>query len=354
VFDSLLPKLDATRGLIIDLRYNGGGSEPLALEISGCFLDEERTYAMTQYRNGPDHDDLSPAHSQRCRPRDPLRYAGPVVVLQGQRTMSSAESFVLMLSQCPQVVTMGDRTAGSSGNPRQLDAGQGITVNLPRWNHLDASGKPFDAIGISPDVTIEAAQEEFTDERDPVLTAALERLRSVDPTEVEVLQLRPGAVRSEERPQVVKVSPAMGATDVDPVTEVRIRFDQPMNPAEFFLEWTAARNEVLPEPGFRMRAEAYYDADKYEFTFPVTLTSGSMHRLQLPEERLIAGSSLFKNFRSLQGSAAAPHRWHFQTRGATGDVAAPASQVTAIDPPATSRVSAFTSHADQVRSPGLT
>lgn len=156
---------------------------------------------------------------------------------------------------------MGDRTAGSSGNPRQLDAGQ---------------------------------------------------------------------------------SPAEGATDVDPVTEVRIRFDRPMNPAEFFLEWNAARNDVLPEPGFRMRAEAYYDPDKYEFTFPVTLTSGSMHRLQLPEEHLFGSSSLFRSFRSLEGSAAATHRWEFQTRGATADAAKLASQVTAIEPPATSRVSAFT------------
>lgn len=91
--------------------------------------------------------------------------------------MSSAEAFVLMLAACPHVTTMGDRTAGSSGNPRQLDVGAEIIVNLPRWIPRDASGKSFDTVGIQPDIPVKTTPEEFTRTADPVLSAALKRLR---------------------------------------------------------------------------------------------------------------------------------------------------------------------------------
>jgi carboxyl-terminal processing protease len=229
-FNDALEKMSQTRGLILDLRYNGGGSEPLGLEIAGSFLDRERIYAKSQYRNGPRHTDLGIPQSRVCQPKDPWHYVAPVIVLQGQRTMSSAESLVLMLSQGPEVTTMGDRTAGSSGNPRSVDAGAGITANLPRWNDLDAEGKPFDAIGIPPDVVVDTTTASFSDQDDIVLAAALKRLRAAKKFEGTALRLRPGARHPNERPRVVEVSPARGAVGIDPVTEIRIRFDRPMDP----------------------------------------------------------------------------------------------------------------------------
>ena len=111
--------------------------------------------------------------------------------------MSSAESFALALAQCPQVTTMGDRTAGSSGNPRRVEAGAGIVVNLPRWIDMDPQGKPIDVVGIPPRVKITAQPADFQGENDPVLAAALKNLRSRPEKEMpkpgSVLQRRPGA-----------------------------------------------------------------------------------------------------------------------------------------------------------------
>ena len=177
-FDAVLEKMQDTKGLILDLRYNGGGSEPLGQQITGRFIDKPRVYSLSQFRSGPKHTDLTEKTRRTCEPAGPWRYVGPVAVLQGQKTMSSAESFALMLAQCPQATTMGDRTAGSSGNPRQIQAGAGIVVNLPRWIDMDPDGKPIDFVGISPKIKVDAKPKDFGGDRDPVLSAALEHLRT--------------------------------------------------------------------------------------------------------------------------------------------------------------------------------
>jgi hypothetical protein len=182
VFDEVLAHIIDTKGMIVDLRFNGGGSETLARQVAGRFCDQEYVYSLSQYRSGPRHSDLSPKYERKCGPSGPWYYTGPVVVLQGQKTMSSAESFVFMLAQCPQVTTLGDRTAGSSGNPRRVDAGAGIVANLPRWLDMGPDGRPIEKVGIDPEIRVDAKPEEFTKENDPVLAAALEHLRGLRET----------------------------------------------------------------------------------------------------------------------------------------------------------------------------
>ncbi|WP_298867551.1 S41 family peptidase [uncultured Gimesia sp.] len=176
-FETVLKQMKETRGLILDVRRNGGGSEPLGRKMAEYFVDHPVVYAMHQYRNGPKHTDLGARQKRTFSPNGNWYYRGPVVVLQGERTMSSAEAFVLMLGQCPNVTTMGDRTAGSSGNPRQINAGAGIVINLPRWIALDSNGKAFEGVGIQPDIEVKASRNEFMKKQDPVLDTALKRLR---------------------------------------------------------------------------------------------------------------------------------------------------------------------------------
>lgn len=177
--DHALERMAETWALVVELRFNGGGGEDLAQQIAGRFVDRERVYSSSQYRNGPDLDDLGPRNDRSVAPRGPWRYEAPVVLLQGRKTMSSAESMALMFAQCPQVTTMGDLTAGSSANPRRVELACGITVNQPRWLDRDPDGNPVEHVGIAPEKRIEAEPQDFDDEHDPVLEAALEQLRKI-------------------------------------------------------------------------------------------------------------------------------------------------------------------------------
>lgn len=176
VFDEVLTKLADCKGLIVDLRFNGGGQEDIAASIASRFVDQKRVYSVDQFRIGPKHDQLGPKLERTIEPRAP-RWEQPVVCLQGQKTFSSAESMALMFAQCPQVTTMGDKTGGSSGAPRTLELEGGIKVNLPRWIDMDPAGNPIENVGVAPKVQIDAKPAEFTAVKDPVLDAALEFLR---------------------------------------------------------------------------------------------------------------------------------------------------------------------------------
>ena len=176
-FDSALESISDTTGLIVDLRFNGGGDETLGQRIAGRFLAKEAVYSKNQYRNGKKHKNLGKKLSRKFEPRGPWRYQAPVVLLQGQKTMSSAESTALMFAQCKTVTTLGDRTAGSSANPRRLELPGDIIVNLPRWIDLDPKGKPIDGVGVEPDVVSPANNPSHFKQGDPVFEQALTLLR---------------------------------------------------------------------------------------------------------------------------------------------------------------------------------
>ena len=179
LFDAALDMMRGTRGIIVDVRLNGGGSEPLAQQVAARFLDQGVTYAYSQYRNGPAHTNLTERSARSLAPRGPWRYDRPVVLLIGQKCMSSSESFVAMMTCAPQVTTMGDRTAGSSGNPKIIQLPLDMSVSVPRWIDYLPDGTPLDEKGVVPQIPFAGTAEAFQGERDDLLSAALERLSAV-------------------------------------------------------------------------------------------------------------------------------------------------------------------------------
>ena len=175
--DEALEHMRDTRGLIVDVRLNGGGGEPLAGQVAARFVKNEFVYGFDQFRNGREHTNLTEKIKRTVAPRGPWRYDRPVVLLMGQKCMSSNESFVGMMLGDPDLTTMGDHTCGSSGNPEIVHLPLDMTVSVPRWiDYLPDGQTPLDEHGFQPQVAFQPIPGAFEGDRDDLLAAALARL----------------------------------------------------------------------------------------------------------------------------------------------------------------------------------
>lgn len=336
-----LENMRDTRGLIVDVRLNGGGSEDQAMEFAGRFLKEEFVYGYSQYRNGPAHTNLTEKFARKAGPRGPWRYDRPVVVLIGQKCMSSCESFVGMMTGDPNVTTMGDHTCGSSGNPEVINLPLHMAVSVPQWIDYRPDGKPVDERGFEPQIRFEPDADAFSGQKDALLAGALDRLQRAPLPDKPIagpifLPADQVEAQDESRPKVISVFPENGAQSVEAETKLRVRFDRPMDPLAMKLDWKSGGlvDCEIPE----------YDPEKHEFTIPVRLASGTLQRIvvngpvgqrDLRQQRVDFPRD---GFMSPEHRLARFFAWTFQTKAPprTGD--APPPKVLKISPQPGSQV----------------
>lgn len=164
-------------GVIIDVRPNSGGSEPLAEEFAGCFTDKPVLYSKHINRKGREPNDFTIPRERILQPnKEKPHYRGKVAVLMGQVNMSSCESFLLMMKQSPNCNLIGQKSYGSSGNPKPYELGNGVTVWLPSWKDLLPDGTCLEGRGVLPDIAISTTDAQLKN-GDPVLDAGLKYLR---------------------------------------------------------------------------------------------------------------------------------------------------------------------------------
>jgi hypothetical protein len=150
-FDTLL---DA-KGLIIDLRPNGGGSERVAQQFVSRLIGEPLVYASNQFRSGPATGDLVTLGTRTVGPQSDKPFRGPVIGLIGPGCVSSGEGFALMLKARPRSKLIGLPTRGASGNPQPVQLPNGLVVHYSTWVPLGLDGQPFEGKGIQPDIRVD-------------------------------------------------------------------------------------------------------------------------------------------------------------------------------------------------------
>jgi hypothetical protein len=172
VYEAIGEAAAANKPLIMDLRPNGGGDEITARKIAGCFLDKPAVYAAHVIRSG---GKFAPQQTRTVAPNPAgPRFRGKTIVLAGPGTVSSCEAFVLMMKQVPGCIVVGQKTAGSSGNPKIHDLGNGTSASVPQWKTMRPDGTVFEGEGIAPDVEVKTQASDFQ-QSDPILDEALKR-----------------------------------------------------------------------------------------------------------------------------------------------------------------------------------
>lgn len=176
-------KIAKTSALILDLRENGGGNSGVGMTILATLLDKPVPMEFWQSR------DYKPLLRAWGRPMamlsapggglapDPAHhYAHPVVVLIGPRTFSAAEDFVVAFDQSGRGILMGQKDAGSTGQPLQFKLPGGGSGRVCTWRGTYPNGKQFLGVGVEPQIVVTPTLQDFRSGKDTTLDAALAEL----------------------------------------------------------------------------------------------------------------------------------------------------------------------------------
>ena len=152
--DFVLNRYKDTKGLILDLRENGGGATDDIYSILNRFVDSETTVYYTRVKNGPGHNDFSGAVSSSAKPYDGVRYTKPIMVLVDRSTYSAGSFFSLATKAIPHIKLIGDTTGGGLGLPNGGQLPNGWTYRFSITQTLTLDMNPNYENGVPADIPV--------------------------------------------------------------------------------------------------------------------------------------------------------------------------------------------------------
>jgi len=198
------------KGLVFDVRFNGGGYVDVMSNMLDLLLPEGTIITMsdnsgetTEYRSAAGQISL------------------PMVVLTNEYSISAAEFFAAVLQEYGVATVVGDHTTGKGYAQTIIPLTEGA-VNLSTLKYYTPKGVSLADTGIQPDIEISLSEEDFynfyslTDAQDTQLQKALEVL-GVPPATTE-----PEAPAEPELPAETDVEPVGdGEADAEGDSEVQ-------------------------------------------------------------------------------------------------------------------------------------
>ncbi|PSL51630.1 carboxyl-terminal processing protease [Saccharothrix carnea] len=158
----------ALRGVVLDLRGNGGGSPEAVAKLLGALAHGKVTSYWCDVRD-------------RCTPNrtdDSVALLNlPFVALTDRRCASACDSFTSAVKDLKLGTLVGTRTAGAVSGPGQpylLD--NGTVLGLPKHHEIAANKEVVNTIGVAPDHHVPTTAADLSAGRDPALDKAVSLL----------------------------------------------------------------------------------------------------------------------------------------------------------------------------------
>ncbi|NCO10349.1 S41 family peptidase [Candidatus Saccharibacteria bacterium] len=156
------------RGVVLDMRGNGGGYVDAAKAVAGIWLDDE--VVVVEKAAGRVVEEVR-------SPSQPILGGVPTVVLVDGSSASASEIVAGALRDHGKATLVGQTTFGKGSVQRLVNLSEGSTlkVTIARW--YTPSGINISEKGIAPQVVVELSSEDINANRDPQLDAATDELR---------------------------------------------------------------------------------------------------------------------------------------------------------------------------------
>ncbi len=163
------------KGLILDLRGNGGGSEYILLRLLSGLNQADVTIGTSHTRT-----DDKPLIA---RGGGTSAYDGQLEVLVDSQSASASELLARTIQLAKRGTVFGDHTAGSvmQGRAQQEFAAQGeyralFATSVSSADILMSDGGRLERIGVIPDIEALPSASDLAEQQDPVLAEALKAL----------------------------------------------------------------------------------------------------------------------------------------------------------------------------------
>jgi carboxyl-terminal processing protease len=170
-FEYAMQTMQGTRGLILDLRNNGGGFVTTVAQVASYFFSEETNLGEFITRAGR----ATPRQTQKLR----FYYREPLVVLVSSRSASGSEIFAAAMQEKKRALVVGvnPTTCGCLlGVSRTLRLADGGKLNISDTDYRTAMGRRIEGTGIKPDQQVEVRIADLFANRDRSFETAIEQL----------------------------------------------------------------------------------------------------------------------------------------------------------------------------------
>lgn len=173
-FEAIITELllNEPKGLIIDLRNNGGGYLEISVDILSAFIEGKKEAVTIKRRSDADNETMFVSGN-------PSLPNVPIAVLINDGSASAAEIVAGALQDYKRGIVIGETSFGK-GSVQEVDKlsdGSSLRMTIARW--YTPNGNNIDHTGITPDIEVEYTDDDYTNGTDPVQDAALEYLKNL-------------------------------------------------------------------------------------------------------------------------------------------------------------------------------
>jgi C-terminal processing protease CtpA/Prc len=174
--DDMLTYFADTKGIVFDIRENGGGDPFMATLFARHFTDKEYYIGDEHFKTGPGPDDFS-ISKMYLTPAGGVKYTKPVMILTNRLCFSATTLFIYNMTVLPYVKTIGRRTGGGSGSTADYFLANGWYWQMSTSEFIDKDGNHLDN-GVDPDINVQL--DTLDRSEDEIIERAIQEILDAD------------------------------------------------------------------------------------------------------------------------------------------------------------------------------
>ena len=160
------------RGIVLDVRNNGGGSMDNAYRLAAPFFTKDTVVGYWQHKSGPGHEEFSELEPMMMDESKGY-WRRPVVVVCNRRSYSAANFFVSMMRYAENCLILGGVSGGGGGMPMSYELPNGWIV---RFSSVKMYGR--DTISIEEGIKPHLLVNQYSNDKDDLIEEAVRLINS--------------------------------------------------------------------------------------------------------------------------------------------------------------------------------